>query len=279
MIASLKVELFKIASKPRSYIGFAAIAVIAALIHFAMWMDGKAYISMVTQTLEQTFNLNGKILNGNLVCFIILQMLIIHVPLLVALVTGDLVSGEAASGSLRLLATKPISRFEIIFSKYMAGAIYTAVLLLFLALISLGLGLLIFGEGDLIVLKTDELVVLQNADVLWRFFAAFGMAYLCLMLIASLSFMLSCFANNSIGPIITTMAIMILFTIICTLEIPFFDAIKPFLFTTHMVSWRLFFDNPVDYPKLLNSAFVLAGHIIVFFSISYFYFKQKDILV
>ena len=206
-------------------------------------------------------------------------MLIIQVPLLVALVTGDLVSGEAASGSLRLLATKPTSRFEIIFSKYVAGAIYTAALLIFLAIISLGLGLLIFGEGDLIVLKTDELVILQNADVMWRFFGAFGMAFLCLMLIASLSFMFSCFANNSIGPIITTMAIMILFTIICSLEIPFFDSVKPFLFTTHMVSWRLFFDNPVDYEKLFSSAMVLTAHIVVFFSVSYFYFKQKDILV
>lgn len=279
MLTSLKIELYKITAKPRSYIGFAAIAVIAALIHIAMWEDGREYISMVTQALEQTFNLEGKVLNGNLVCFIILQMLIIHVPLLVALVTGDLMSGESAAGTMRLLATKPISRFNILLSKYLAGAVYTAALLLFLAIIALGLGLLIFGQGDLIVLKSDELVIIQSADVLWRFFAAFGMAYLCLMLIASLSFMLSCFANNSIGPIITTMAIMILFTIICTLEIPLFDKIKPFLFTTHMVSWRLFFDNPVPYSKLLNSAMVLLAHIAVFFSVSWFYFKKKDILV
>ncbi|MEO8148143.1 MAG: ABC transporter permease [Bacteroidia bacterium] len=279
MFTSLKVELYKIIAKPRSYIGFIAIAIIASLIHFAMWMDGRAYISMVTQTLEQSFNLEGKILNGNLVCFIILQMLIIHVPLLVTLVTGDLMSGEAAAGTMRLLATKPISRFNILLSKYLSGAIYTAVLLMFLAFIALGLGLLIFGDGDLIVLKSDELVIIQSGDVLWRFFAAFGMAFLCLMLIATLSFMLSCFANNSIGPIITTMAIMILFTIICTLEIPLFDKIKPFLFTTHMVSWRLFFDNPVPYSKVLNSGAVLLAHIAIFFGVSWFYFRRKDILV
>lgn len=279
MLTALRVELYKIITKPRSYIGLAAIAVIASLIQFAMWEDGRAYISMVTQSIEQTFNLEGKILNGNLVCYIILQMLIIQVPLLVTLVTGDLMSGESAAGTMRLLATKPISRFKILLSKYIAGAIYTATLLIFLAFMALGLGLLIFGDGDLIVLKSDELVIIQNADVLWRFFAAFGMAYLSLMLVASLSFMLSCFTNNSIGPIITTMAIMILFTIICTLEIPLFDKIKPFLFTTHMISWHLFFDNPILYDKVVNSGIIMLAHIAVFLSVSWFYFKQKDILV
>ncbi|HQV00743.1 MAG TPA: ABC transporter permease subunit [Bacteroidia bacterium] len=265
--------------KPRSYIGFIAIGAIAMLIHIAMWLDGRAYISMVTQSLEQSFNIEGNILNGNLVCFIILQMLIIHVPLLVAMVTGDLMSGEAASGSLRLLATKPITRSQIVCSKFIAGLAYTLILLLFLAIVSWGAAYFIFGSGDLVVLRSDSLVILQADDINWRFVAAFMLAYLSLMLITSLSFMLSCFSNNSIGPIITTMAIMILFTIICSLEIQLFDSIKPWLFTTHMASWRLFFDNPIEWPKILNSIYILVIHVVLFFGISLYHFNRKDILV
>ena len=94
-------ELRKIAARPRSYIGFAAIAVIAGLIQFAMYSDGEDYIRFITQSVEQSFLFEGKILNGNLICFIILQMLIIQIPLLVALVSGDMISGEAAMGTLR----------------------------------------------------------------------------------------------------------------------------------------------------------------------------------
>lgn len=266
-------------TKPRSYIGFAAIGIIALIIHFALWIDGRAYIGMVTQSLELSFNIQGKILNGNLVSFIILQMLIIHVPLLVAVVTGDLISGEAASGSLRILVTKPVSRSQIVCSKFIAGMFYTVVLLIFLAIMSWGLALIFFGQGDLIVLRSDSLVILQSNDVQWRFLAAFIMAFLSLMLVTSLSFMLSCFSNNSIGPIITTMAIIILFTIICSLEIPFFDTIKPWLFTTHMVSWRLFFDNPIDLYKITNAIVILIGHITVFFGIGLYHFHRKDILI
>lgn len=279
MLRIINFELYKIACKPRSYIGFIAVGIIAGLIHFAMYMDGTAYISMFTQSLEQAFSIEGKILNGNLVCFIILQMLIIHVPLLVALVTGDLMSGEAASGSLRLLVTKPVSRTQLLFSKFIAGAIYTLSLLVFLALIALGLGLIVFGHGDLMVLRSEGLTIIQDGDIIWRFFAAFAVAYIALLSVAALSFMLSCFSNNSIGPIISTMAVIILFTIIATLEVSFFDTLKPYLFTTHMVSWRLFFDAPVEYNRIINSLLILGAHIFIFITIAWWHFTKKDIMI
>lgn len=271
-------ELIKIAAKPRSYIGLIAITVIVGLIHLAMFLDGLNYISFITNPLQMAFSLEGNILNGNLVCFIILQTLIIQIPLLVALVTGDLISGEAAMGTIRLIATRPISRSKVIMSKFIAGALYVFLLLLWLGLLSLGLGLLLFGPGDLIVLKSEELVIIQGADTLWRFLSAFGVAYLSLLVVSTFSMALSCFADNSIGPIISTMAVIILFTIIGTMEIPFFDQIKPFLFTTHMVIWRNFFDNPLPVQQIINSLSILAAHVVLFLSVTLYMFNKKDIL-
>ena len=93
-------ELIKIAAKPRSYLGLAAITLIVGLILMAMKLDGGMYISLLTGPFEQSLSFEGNLLNGNLVGFIILQMLIIHVPLLIAFVTGDLISGEAAMGQI-----------------------------------------------------------------------------------------------------------------------------------------------------------------------------------
>lgn len=278
MLNVVYTELIKIAAKPRSYIGLAAISVIVGLIHLAMYLDGLNYISFITNPVQLAFALEGKVLNGNLVCFIILQTLIIQIPLLVALVTGDLISGEAAMGTIRLVATRPISRSSLLFSKFFAGALYVLILLVWLGVLSLGLGLLFFGPGDLIVLKSEELTIIRGNDTLWRFLAAFGIAFLSLLVVATFSLLLSCFAENSIGPIISTMAVIILFTIIGTMDIPLFDKIKPFLFTTHMVVWRNMFDQPLNMEQIKESLFVLLLHIVVFLAASWYVFRKKDIL-
>jgi ABC-2 type transport system permease protein len=278
MIRNIQTELVKIFAKPRSYIGFVAIAIIVSLIHIAMYVDGLNYISFITGPLESAFNIEGKILNGNLVCFIILQTLIIQIPLLVALVTGDLISGEAAMGTIRLLMTRPLSRTSLLFSKFFAGAIYVFFLLVWLGLISLGIGLLIFGPGDLIVLKSETMTIISADDTLWRFFSGLGIAFVSLLVVASFSMLLSVYSENSIGPIITTMAVIILFTIIGTMDIPLFEKIKPFLFTTHMVIWRNMFDQELDYDLISNSMLILVGHILLFLAITWFSFHKKDII-
>lgn len=271
-------EFIKIAAKPRSYIGLAAITLLVGVILFAMKVDGKAYISFITSAYEQTLSFGGNILNGDLMAFIILQMLIIHIPLLVALVTGDLVSGEAAMGSLRMLATKPISRTALLLSKYMAGAAYTLLILVWLGFMALGVGHLLFGSGDLMVLNSDGLTILQNSDLAWRFAGGFGVAFLALLTVATLSITFSCFSDNSIGPIVSTMAVIILFTIIGTLDVPVFDHVRPYLFTTHMVAWRSFFDDPLPLDTIRQSAVILLVHIVVLLAAALYKFNKKDIL-
>ncbi len=271
-------EFIKIASKPRSYLGFGAITLLVGVILFAMKMDGLSFISFITGSFEQTLSFEGNILNGNLIGFIILQMLVIHIPLLIALVTGDLVSGEAAMGTIRLLLTKPVSRTSILLSKFMAGCVYTLIIILWFAFMAVVVAKILFGTGDLMVLNNDGLVILQAPDVTWRFLSAFALAFLSLATIATLSIMLSCFSENSIGPIVATMAIIILFTIINTLDVQVFDSIRPFLFTTHMAAWRSFFSDPLPKREIIQSVVVLLAHIGIMLSIAIYKFNRKDIL-
>jgi ABC-2 type transport system permease protein len=270
-------EFVKILAKPRSYLGIGALTLLVLLILFAMKADGKSFISFVTSSFEQTLSFNGNILNGNLIAFIILQMLIVHIPLLVSLVTGDLISGEAAMGTIRMMATKPISRTQIVLSKFIAGAVYTLILTIWLGFLSLIVGKWIFGSGDLIVLNSDGLVILKEQDILWRYGLSFGVAYLALLTISTLSICLSAFAENSIGPIVSTMSIIILFTIIGTLDVSVFDSIKPFLFTTHMASWRSFFEDPVPWTTIRNSVTILLAHNVILVLVAVYKFNKKDI--
>jgi len=291
----IQIELYKIFRKPRTYIGFVAIAVIVGLIQLALKADGQTWLKLMFSGMDDMFAIqDGNVLNGYFVCFLVLNTLLIQVPLLVALVTGDMVAGEANLGTLRLLLTKPISRSEVMLAKFSAGLIYTFILLLWMAILALFLSMAMFGTSDLLVNKSYAIIQFyvdaDGDDVFWRYIVAFGFAYAALATVAALSFMLSVFAENSIGPIVTTMSIILVCTIISTMDLPLFTKVNPFLFTSYMTSWKGMFNMAVDengaairgsvysINALMQAMGVLVGHIVLFFGVALYAFKKKDIL-
>jgi len=278
LITIIRTECFKFWSKPRTYIGFGAITIIVLLIQMALYVDGKNYWEFLTQTLSQSFQISGLEFNGNMICFILLQSLIVQMPLMVALVAGDMISGEVQAGTIRSLLIKPISRTKLLIGKFIAAEIYTLLLIIWLGILAWFLSLILFGNGDVVVLKSEELVIIRSADTAWRFIAAFFIAFLSLSVITAFAFMLSAFAENSVTPIIISMSVIILFTIIGTFDIPLFDKIKPFLFTTHTIVWRSFFDNPIDTGLIKKSIVILIIHVIAFVGIANYKFNKKDFL-
>ena len=147
-----------------------------------------------------------------------------------------------------------------------------------MAFLSLVLSVLLFGVSDLIIFKSEVITILEKSDILWRYFAAFGFAAIAMITVAALALLLSLFADNSIGPIISTMAIIIVFTILSTMDLPLFNTLKPFIFTSHMLGWKGFFDDPVQYESIFKSAIILVVHILVFVGAAMVIFKKKDIL-
>jgi ABC-2 type transport system permease protein len=288
----LQFEVYKIFKKPRTYIAFAAIAAIVLLIQVALLINGKEYVKFMLSSLDDTLEVPyTQIRNGYWICFAILNLLLIHVPILVALVSGDIIAGEANMGTLRLLITKPISRTKMMLTKFMACVIYTLLLLVWMAFLSLALSVILFGTNDLVVSKEVELLQIEKADVLWRYMAAFGFAAVALIVVAALSFLLSAISENSIGPIVATVSIIIVFTIMSEMRIPIYDnTVKPYLFTTHMLGWKGFFYIRSDedgqtikgsiqnLPYVMRSLAILVGYIVLFVSAAIFIFKRKDIL-
>jgi ABC-2 type transport system permease protein len=273
----LRIELYKIFRKPRTYISFATITAITILVQVALLANGKEFSDFMLQGVNAQFDLQGNILNGYFVTYLILATLLVHVPLLVALVAGDALAGEAASGTLRLVLTKPISRTRIVLGKYLATVIYSIALLIWLAIVGLFVSLLLFGEGDLIIAKSSEVVVLLKNDIMWRYAAAFGFAALAMMAVAALSLFLSVMAENSIGPIVGTMGVIIVLTIISNLDLPLFEYVKPGLLTSHMLGWKGFFSEPVPYAAIARSAAVLVSYIVGLVGATIFIFNRKDI--
>lgn len=288
----LRIELFKIFKRPRTYIAFGAIAVIVVLVQLALKVNGKDFIELYTDSQSDTFEIPyDKILNGYFVCVAVLHMILIHVPLLVALIAGDMISGEANLGTLRLLGSKPVTRTELIMAKFSASTVYVILLLIWMAILALFGSILIFGKGDLVVFKEMDWHQMNSYDVLWRFFAAFIFASLALTTIAAMAIMFSAFSENSLGPIVATVCVVIVFTIIQQLKVPLFEnTINPWSFTTHMLGWKGFFyveksadgttiNGSIENPmSLVRSGLILLGYIVLFLSITIWHFRKKDIL-
>jgi ABC-2 type transport system permease protein len=291
----LKIELYKIFKRPRTYIAFGAIAAIVFLIQLALMYDGKSYVDLLLSNLSGSFEFSddfkSKLLNGYLICFVILNTLLIQMPLLVALISGDSIAGEANMGTLRLSLTKPVSRTKYMLVKFIASVVYTLALLLWMAILALFGSMLLFGTNDMVVLRSEGIEQMKSFDVLWRYFAAFAFAAVALTTVSSLAFLLSVFAENSIGPIIATMSIVIVFTILSEMNIPIYDeTVKPYLFTSHMVAWKGFFYVKADaegttingsienLPAVLRSLGILVVYIFLFFSAAVWVFRKKDIL-
>lgn len=273
----ISIELYKIFKKWRTYIGFIAFGVFIPLMIYAINLSGNYYVRNLNRQLGDDFLITGNLLNGYFVSFIILQAMIIHVPFFITLVGGDLFAGEGTAGTYRMLLSRPVKRGEVVFTKFTAGYIYAFVFTLFFAVISLLPSLYFLGMGDLIV-AFDKLLVIPKKDLWWRFLLAYGSAFISMCVVVSLSSMFSSFVNNAIGPIIATMAVIVIFTIVGELPFEFFEKLSPYLFTRYMVVWLSFFDNPIDWQEILKSIGILILHCFVFFGVTYITFTRKDIL-
>lgn len=296
MLTLLQIELYKISRRPRTYIAFVAIAAIVFIFQFAFKVDGQSYMEFILQDVNDTFEMDKmQAINGYFMCYIILNTLLIQVPILVALIAADSISGEANMGTLRLLISKPVSRTQLILVKFLASTIFVLFLLIWMAVTALLLSMIIFGVDDMLIVRTKgeeaQILLITKDDVLWRYMAAFAYATVALTVIAALSMFLSIFAENSIGPIIATVCIVLVCTIVSNINVPIIERnVKPFLFTSYLVGWKGFFyigttdDGQTikgtieNWAAIRKSLFVLLAHIVILVSASVIAFKRKDIL-
>ena len=277
MITLISIELLKVFRKWRTYIGFMAIGILVPIVQISLYWEGDDYVNFATSSLKDSFMFVGNLLNGYLIAYLILQALFLHIPFLIVLVGGDLLAGEATSGTYRMLITRPVSRIKVAASKFIAGFIYTNFLLFWLFFMSLIVSLFIFGSGELLVFGR-KIYIFAADDVLWRFLMAYGYAVLSMTMVLSLSFFFSSLVENAIGPIVTTMAVIIIFAIISALPIAALADVKPYLFTNYITKWRQFFNDPVEYSEILKGGVILVIHIFGLFGITSYIFYKKDIL-
>ncbi len=279
MFSLVRLEWIKTFSKLRTYIGFIAIGVVLPLIFIGLKLDKGRFLTTTTSysILEQNFYIMGNLLNGFFVSQLVMYSLMVHIPFFIALVAGDQVAGEATAGTLRMILIRPPSRLKVIAAKAAISLIYTILLVLCLAVLSLGLGILIFGTGDLLV-REEGLLILSKKQAICRFLIAYPLAMLGMGVVAALALLLSVLVENAIGPIIGTMAIVVISVIISETPISLFERIRPFFFTSYSKVWQKAFLDPMPFNDIILSVIYLLIYMALFFGAAFFIFKRRDIL-
>jgi len=277
MIRLVYYELVKIFLKKRTYLGFGIVLVIVPLVEVAMKLEGGRFLTMAMRGLSRDFLFFGNIFNGWFVAHQIMNSLWLHIPLLISFVAGDQLAGEATAGTYRLILIRPVSRTRIFVSKYITTLFYTMVFVFFLAVLSIGLALALLGRGDLIILNRG-ILLLPESEVAWRFVIAYLVAALTMMTIASLSFFFSSFVENAIGPIVATMGLLIVCTVITVMPVEMFEIPKKFLFTRYMDMWQKIFLDPIPWNEIKIGIFSLCTWTLAAVMGAWCVFVRKDIL-
>lgn len=281
MIRQLRLELFKLTHRGRSYLGFAALLVIAGLMVIALKMGGPPLES----AFSGGFTSVGDYINGSFVAWFVLEVkfvLVFFLPLFASVISGDMISGEANDGTLRAALSKPVRRGSMFVAKFVVAVCYAWVLTFFLGLMSYGIGTIVLGRGALVTYQAGTLLGAQGVCVysehegLVRLVEAYAFASVGVLSVATIAFFLSSIVSNSLSAIGGAMMAMIVCQIVGV--IPYFKPVQPYLFSTHLDSWNLLFMSPVPWHDVQKSLIVLGAYVVVFFAAGLVIFKRKDIL-
>ncbi len=150
MFTLLKLELEKSFRAKSFYLSFLVLIAFVALMlwgfyTYAARKTGGEAVEQFRYTYESRQYFNGL----TFALYSLLFSFTLLLPIFVSLSAGSQVAGEARAGTLRMICTRPISRASLILSKFLVTAPQAALLLTFFIGLSLIVGLIFVGWGNL----------------------------------------------------------------------------------------------------------------------------------
>ncbi|MBA25301.1 MAG: hypothetical protein CMG48_03625 [Candidatus Marinimicrobia bacterium] len=278
MIRSLIInEFIKVLNKKRTYIGFILLFILVPLIILAIG-DGAEYLeSQIYGQLRDSFMIVGTLTNGYLSTYLIIGILITQMPFLSTIVASEIFSREYSDGTFRMYLTRPISRSKVLLSKLIIVSIYTILLMFFFVFYTLIISYLFLGSGDLAVFHKG-LLFLSEDDIIWRFFLAYIISTTVMLTTSFLCLMLSTMSKNSVTPIIITISVVFIGSIISFIPLQMFENINPYLFTGYLDLFLSSFHDPVPWNTIFISFGVCTFWSLFFLIIAFIIFNRKEIL-
>ena len=276
MLILVKNEFEKVLKRKRTYISFLLIGILIPFIVGAINNGGTTLEKSIYGQLSDSFFFIGSLLNGYLATYIIIAVLINHMPFLSTIIASDIFSGEYSRATFRMYLTRPISRTQVLVSKVIVVLAYTSALMGFFFLYALLISISWLGTGELAVFHKG-ILFLSSDEVIKRFALAFLISNYVMLTISLLCLLISAISKNSVTPIIITISIVFIGTAITYIPIELFKMINPYLFTGYINSFLKAFHDPIPWSHIGSLVITCTVWSTLFVLLSLFLFNKKDI--
>jgi ABC-2 type transport system permease protein len=265
-LAVYRWELRKLLSQVRTYLGPALLTLLIV-------------VFVVFESLDRQHNHRGNIFAAQITqsglatpVLMLLFMSGFFLPVVAALVAGDIFANEDGNGTLKTILTRSVDRGQVFAAKAMAAFTYATVVVLFTATVATLAGI---GSWGFHSVTTFSGTVVSAPEAL-LLVLGINLAYLIpLFAIASIGLLLSAATRNSAGAVVGTIGLVILLSIVG--HIPGLEGIQPYLLTEQLQNWQGLLRTPTDWAPIAHSAWVCALYGVPALVAGYLVLLRRDV--
>jgi ABC-2 type transport system permease protein len=260
-------ELRKLVSQKRTYLGL-VLAVIPPLIF------------VVFQNLHQHHGHEGdnpfarQITQSGLATPVLVLLFesFFLLPLIAALVAGDVVAAEDGNGTLKTILTRSVDRGQVFAAKALVAATYATIAVLLAAAVATIAGVASWGFNEI---TTYSGTVVSAPEGLLLVFAANVCYLIPLLAIVGIGVLLSTATRNSAAAVVGTIGVTLVLAIVS--QIPGLEGIHPYLLTEQYQSWQGLLRTPTDWAPVWHSLWVCALYAVPSLLAGYLVFLRRDV--
>jgi len=193
-------------------------------------------------------------------------------PLIAALVAGDIVAAEDGNGTLKTILTRSVDRGQVFAAKAAAAATYAALAVYLSASVATVAGVGAWGFHSVRTLS-DTIVAAPKALLL--VFAAYTFFLIPLIAVSCIGVLLSTVTRNSAAAIVGALGVTLVLAIVS--QIPGLEGLHPYLLTQQYFAWQGLLRTPTDWAPILHSAWVCALYAVPALIAGYLVFLRRDV--
>jgi ABC-2 type transport system permease protein len=260
-------ELRKLVSQKRTYLGWGLAVLLPLIFVVFQVVRGRPHDhadSIFARELTQS-GLATPIL-------MLLFLSAFFLPLIAALVSGDIVAAEDGNGTLKTILTRSMDRGQVFAAKTFAAATYATIALILASVVATGSGVAAWGYNHLLTLSGT---VVSASEALLLVFAANAVYLIPLLTIVSIGVLLSTATRNSAAAVVGTIGVPIVLYIVAV--VPGLESIHPYLLTSQFQAWQGLMRTPTDWSPILHSLWVCALYAVPSLASAYLIFLRRDV--
>jgi len=205
--------------------------------------------------------------------------LIMIIALFIIIIGANVTANEFSTGTIKLLLIRPVKRWKILLSKYIATLLTAIIMLLILFVISFIVGGLFFGfKGVSVPYLAYTNGAVKEASFVFQIFFQYGLKCVDMLMMVTLAFMISTvFRNNALAIGIGVFLMFVGGTIVQIFSKLNCNWVKYILFAN--TDLTQYFDG-IPVVKGMTLAFsltVLAIYFVIFNLIAWTVFLKRDV--